>query len=166
MNLTFTSPRDTKSGTIAAILKACYASLIASDPEFWGGEVEGWRRFDKDVYEDTDGIGDCAFLSWLSDELIGFVSFDPRQWPACGIIGHNAVLPAYQGLGYGKQQVTEILRRFLKMGFKKAKVSTLDHPFFIPAQAMYVSCGFVESRRVPWEGSPKFRLIHYELDLA
>ena len=161
----FTPPQVQKPGTIAAILKTCYADLVASDPDLWRNETEGWERFDTDAYEDPATIGDCTFLSWIDDKLIGFASYDPRQWPAIGIIGHNGILPEYQGRGLGKQQIEEILRRFRKMGFKRAKVSTLDHVFFIPAQAMYLSCGFCETRRFPWKGSPKYRLIEYEQDL-
>jgi GNAT superfamily N-acetyltransferase len=163
--LRFTPPHIEKPGSIFMMLKTCYANLVASNPDLWGNETEGWERFDADVYEDPDGIGDCTFLSWVGDKLIGFASFDPRQWPAMGIIGHNAILPEYQRHGFGKQQIEEILQRFQKMGFKKVKVSTLDHPFFIPAQKMYVSCGFCMKRWVPWEGCPKFRLIEYELEL-
>jgi GNAT superfamily N-acetyltransferase len=163
--LRFTPPHIEKPGSIFMMLKTCYANLVASNPDLWGNETEGWERFDADVYEDPDGIGDCTFLSWIDDKLIGFASFDPRQWPAMGIIGHNAILPEYQRHGFGKQQIEEILQRFQKMGFKKVKVSTLDHPFFIPAQKMYVSCGFCMKRWVPWEGCPKFRLIDYELEL-
>jgi len=161
----FTSPSVQKPGTIAAILKVCYADLVASDPDLWSNEEAGWERFDRDVYEDPDSIGDCTFLSWLEDELIGFASYDPRQWPALGIIGHNGILPEHQGQRFGKLQIAEILRRFQKMGFKRAKVSTLDHVFFMPAQAMYLSCGFCESRRIPWEGCSKYRLIEYEMNL-
>jgi len=161
----FTPPQVQKPGTIAAILKTCYASLVASEPNLWDCEIEGWERFDIDVYEDPATIGDCTFLSWIDDKLIGFASYDPRQWPAIGIIGHNGILPEFRGRGWGKQQILEILRRFQKMEFKKAKVSTLDHPFFVPAQMMYLACGFCESRRLPWEGSQKYRLIEYEQDI-
>lgn len=164
--LRFTSPYVSRPGTIAEILKICYADMISSNPSLWGDEAARWERFDADVYENLDGIGDCTFLSWHGEDLIGFASYDPRQWPACGIIGHNAVLPKFQGLGFGKQQIEEILRRFRDMGFKRAKVSTLDHPFFAPAQSMYIASGFCESRRIPWEGSPECRLIEFELDLA
>jgi GNAT superfamily N-acetyltransferase len=164
-DLKFTPPRVRKSGTIVAILKRCYADLVSSDPELWGNETAEWERFDADVYQDSDGIGDCTFLSWHDDNLVGFGSFDPRPRPAYGIIGHNAILPEFQGRGFGTQQVEEILRRFRKLGFEMAKVSTLDHPFFVPAQSVYLSCGFYESRRFPWKGSSKFRLIEYEKDL-
>ena len=164
-DLKFTPPHVQKPGTIAAILKICYADLVASDPELWGRETEGWERFDSDVYEDPSAIGDSTFLSWLDDKLIGFASFDPRQWPAYGIIGHNCILPEFQGQGFGKHQIEEILRRFRKMGFKRAKVSTLDHDFFNPARDMYLASGFCESRRIPWEGSPNFTLIEYEQEL-
>jgi GNAT superfamily N-acetyltransferase len=163
--LKFTSPGDQKPGTLAAILKTCYADLVASDPDLWGNETDEWERFDNDVYEDPASIGDCTFLSWFDDKLIGFASYDPRQWPALGIIGHNGIIPEYQKQGFGKQQIAEILRRFQKMGFKRAKVSTLDHPFFVPAQKMYLSCGFCVMRWIPWEGCQKYRLIEYEKDL-
>ena len=161
----FTSPSIQKPGTIATILKTCYADLVSSDPDLWSNEEAGWERFDTDVYEDPDSIGECTFLSWLDEKLIGFASYDPRQWPSIGIIGHNGILPDYQRRGLGKQQIEEILRRFGKMGFKRAKVSTLDHPFFVPAQKMYLSCGFCVKRWIPWEGDHKYRLIEYEKEL-
>lgn len=164
-DLKFTPPQVQKPGTIAAILKSCYAGLVSSDPDLWGNETEGWKRFDTDVYEEPAAIVDSTFLSWLDDKLIGFASYDPRQWPSIGIIGHNCILPEFQGRGMGKKQILEILRRFQKMEFKNAKVSTLDHPFFVPAQTMYLACGFYESRRIPWEGSPKYRLIEYVKDI-
>ncbi len=164
-DLKFTSPRVQKPGTLSSVLKSCYAKLVESDPELWGNEGQGWDRFDAEVYEDPYGIGECTFLTWLDEDLIGFASYDPRQWPSIGIIGHNGILPEFQGRGFGKQQIDETLRRFQKMGFKRARVSTLDHPFFIPAQRMYLSCGFFVKRWIPWEGCPRYRLIEYEMEL-
>jgi GNAT superfamily N-acetyltransferase len=164
-NLEFTPPHVQKPGTIAEILKICYADLVASDPGLWHNETQGWERFDADIYEEPGPIGDCTFLSWLDDKLIGFASYDPRQWPAYGIIGHNAILPEFQRRGFGRHQIEEILRRFRKMRFMRAKVSTLDHDFFKPARDMYHASGFCESRRIPWEGSSKYQLIEYEQEL-
>lgn len=158
----FTSPRDREPGTVAAILKACYAGLIDSDPYLWQNEAGGWGRFDSEVYKDHSSVGECTFLSWAGNELVGFASYDPRQRPAYGIIGHNGILPQFQGRGFGKMQIAEILRRFRTIGFHKAKVSTLDHPFFVPAKKMYLRSGFQVMRWIPWEGSPRYRLIEYE----
>jgi hypothetical protein len=63
-------------------------------------------------------------------------------------------------------QIQEILRRFREMAIKKAKVSTNDLPFFIPAQRMYIACGFREVRRIPWPRDPKQRMIEYEKEIS
>jgi len=67
-----------------------------------------------------------------------------------------------QNRGFGKQQIFEILNRFRSMGIQKAKVSTCSHPFFVPAQRMYISCGFIEIGRRPWDGNTSQYIIEYE----
>jgi hypothetical protein len=49
----------------------------------------------------------------------------------------------------------------------KASVSTGDHRFYIPAQRMYLACGFREIRRnVEWiRPNPHFKMIEYEKEL-
>ena len=162
MTLRFTSPLEHKPGIIANLLKESYAELVSSDFETWGPEQQNWGQFDQDVFAFPDTIGECVFLSWSGDQLVGFGSYDPRQKPELGIIGHNCVLPEFRRNGFGKQQIVEILRRFEAIGIQKAKVSTNDHPFFKPAQRMYISCGFKETMRVPWNRNPNLRLIEYE----
>jgi GNAT superfamily N-acetyltransferase len=74
-------------------------------------------------------------------------------------------LPEYQGKGFGKAQIKEILRRLKKQGFKKAFVRTGEHPFFNKAQKMYIACGFGESERYPMGDRPKCATIDYEIEL-
>ena len=62
-------------------------------------------------------------------------------------------------------EAREILRRFKEIGIRQAKVSTNNHPFFIPAQRMYTACGFREVNRIPWDRDISQNMIHYELDL-
>jgi GNAT superfamily N-acetyltransferase len=106
-----------------------------------------------------------VFVTSSQDEIIGFGSFDSRQGPEFGIIGQNCILPEFRGNGYGEQQIREILNRFRTMGIKKAVVSTSEHPFFLSAQRMYLSCGFQEKRRYTGGPDPRYRLIEYERDL-
>jgi len=138
-----------------------YADLIKSDPIHWKHEENNWNEFDRDAFSNPETVGACVFLSWNGRELVGFASFDPRQRPLCGIIGHNCILPEFRGKGFGKQQVDEILDRFMILKIQTCKVTTNDNPFFVPAQRMYKSCGFQEISRELWEGDKTQCIIHY-----
>jgi GNAT superfamily N-acetyltransferase len=166
MRLRFTSPHDQQPGVIASVLKRSYDHLAESDPKHWGPEVMKWEDFDREVFKHPDTIGSCVFLSWSGDQLVGFGSYDPRQKPALGVVGHNCILPEFRGRGFGKKQIREILRRFQTQGIRRAKVSTGAHPFFVPAQRMYTACGFQETGRHPSDGDPSQDAIEYEMELA
>ncbi len=165
MKLKFTLPHDQQQGLIASMLKRSYADLVEADQEHWGPEVTKWEQFDREVFEHPDTVGACVFLTWSGDQLIGFASYDPRQRPEFGIVGHSCILPEFRGRGLGKQQIQEIVRRFRAVGIRLARVSTGESPFFIPAQHMYTACGFRETGRRPWEGDPSQRVIEYEMRL-
>jgi GNAT superfamily N-acetyltransferase len=149
MILKFTSIDNQEPGTLAALLLRSYAALIRSDPATWKPEENKWIKFDHHAFKNLELAGACAFLSWYEREIIGFGSFDPRQKPEFGIIGHNCILPKFRGKGFGKQQIIEILNRLIGLGIQTAKVTTHNNPFFIPAQRMYVACGFKEALRAP-----------------
>lgn len=161
----FTLPLDQGPGIVASLLERSYASLIESDPGTFEAERAKWQQYDREVFEYPDSVGACIFLTWAGDELVGFGSYDPRQAPELGIIGHNCVLPEFRHQGFGKVQILEIIRRLRAMGIGAAKVSTLDHPFFVPAQRTYVSCGFGEVSRYPWAEHPSIAEIEYRRDL-
>jgi GNAT superfamily N-acetyltransferase len=103
-----------------------------------------WYQFDKDIYNNPDTIGSSGFGTILGEVLVGFISWDPRQFPSYVIIGHNCVLPKYQNRGIGKHQIASALTKFQAMGFRSASVSTSSDQFFAGARKMYESCGFVE----------------------
>jgi GNAT superfamily N-acetyltransferase len=166
MELQFISPRDQKPGTIASLLRQAYADLLISDPLTFRPEHVNWAQYDCDVFEQPTTVGVCIFVTQLDGRIIGFGSWDPRQGPQVGIIGHNCILPEFRGRGFGKQQIREILRRFGVMSIEKAIVSTNDHPFFIPAQRMYLAFGFREVRRIPWDRDPRYWTIEYEMEIG
>ncbi len=166
MNIKFTSPFELKPGTIAELLSRSYAELVSSDPEHWRSEELKWDGFDKDIFQYPDTVGACVFLTWCDDQLVGFASYDPRKMPRVGIVGHNCIVPEFRGRGLGKAQILKILRHFQSMSIKTAKASTNSHPFFIPAQRMYVACGFVEKKRCPWDINPSSEMIEYEKEIG
>jgi len=165
MNIRFTSTFDQEPGNIAELLKRSYADLVLSDPEHWRQEEAKWEEFDKEVFRHPDSVGACVFLTWTDNHIVGFGSFDPRQMPVYGIVGHNCILPQFQGRGIGKQQIFEIPSRLRSMGIQTAKASTNSHPFFVPAQRMYIACGFIEKGRRPWDRDPSREIVEYEKEI-
>lgn len=125
---------------------------------------EDWKQYDEDVYKFPETIGASGFITTYNEKMIGFGSYDPRQRPEFGIIGHNCILPEFRGKGFGKAQVLEIIRTLKELGVKKVKVTTGEHPFFNPAQKMYASCGFFETRRFCTQDL-EFREIEYILEI-
>jgi GNAT superfamily N-acetyltransferase len=163
--LTFRPVTQYKAGIIASFLRQCYAKMLFAEPLYWQREEANWLLFDREVFGNPETVGRCVFITCLEEEEIGFGSFDPRQRPELGIIGHNCVLPRFQGKGYGKRQILEILDRFKQMKIKQAKAITSEHPFFLPARKMYLGCGFQEKRRLIGGPDPRYKVIEYEMEL-
>lgn len=148
-------------GTLATLLRASYAPWITQDV-CDAEEITGWDAYDREALAEPDTVGACLFFTRRGEQLVGFASWDPRQAPEVGIVGHNCVLPAFQGQGLGSSQIREVLRRFTEQKIHVARVSTLDHPFFAPAQRMYLACGFREVGRSPWTRNPAICRVFYE----
>jgi GNAT superfamily N-acetyltransferase len=161
--LAFMPATECQPGMVASLLLRSYADLLAE--QYWEGEKEKWFRFDREVYENPQTVGDCVFFTRLGDETVGFASFDPRGAPECAAIGHNCILPEFRRRGYGKRQILEVLSRLRTMGIRTAVVSTSEHPFFFPARRMYLSCGFQETRRYTGGPDPRYGLVVYETEL-
>ena len=91
---------------------------------------------------------------------------DLRRIRNFGIVAHICFLPQFRGRGLVRRQIEEVLRRFEALKIRTARVSTTDHWFFVPAQRMYVACGFREVRRVPWDRDPSLMTIEYEKEIG
>ncbi len=162
--LTFESLSKHRPALIEQLLTESYADIPGTEQDRQKYQRQ-WRRADRDAFESPETIGRCTFITCLNAEPIGMGSFDPRQGPAAGIIGQNCILPAYRGRGFGKRQVEEILRRMQSLGIRKAVVTTGNHSFFLPAQKMYLACGFREARRFEQEQDRQFPAIEYHREL-
>jgi ribosomal protein S18 acetylase RimI-like enzyme len=156
--LTFRSAAEYEPGTVYAILAQCYADILDTTLR------DSLGQFDREVFAAPDTVGACAFISSVDEQSVGLFSYDPRQGPQIGIIGHSGVLPLCQRRGYDTEQILEIVRLFTLRRFACARVSTSEHPFFIPARRMYEKCGFHVSGRTPGDRSP-YGIVHYERPL-
>ena len=164
--LIFESIAQHKSGILTSLLVESYGELLSSGEHFWQDEKANWVKFDREVFDNPTTVGQCVFLTRFNAELVGFSSFDPRNGPSFGVIGHNCILPTFRGQGFGKDQIRETLRRMEMRSIKKVVVSTSEHPFFTPAQRMYRSLGFKESKRSPGHPQLGYQIIEYEMDLC
>ena len=122
------------------------------------------RRYDDEVFENRQTVGASLFLTQDEDELVGLASWDPRQFPKA-IVGYNCILPEYQGRGFGKLQALELVRRLKEVGFTEILAKTGDHPFYVPSQKMYESCGFDEIQRNIKSSDSRYGSIDYHLVL-
>jgi GNAT superfamily N-acetyltransferase len=160
MSLIFTQSSKYRPGIIYRLLSTCYADIL--DREL----TEQLQQFDQEVFENTDTVGACTFITTLNSDIIGMASYDPRQAPERGIVGHNCILPEHRRKGYGKQQIIEVIRRLRSRAVRSAVVSTSEHPFFEPARKMYLSCGFAESQRKRERPQDLYRTIYYGMELT
>jgi len=152
-------------GTVLSLLAQSYAPYLALDPlaaAAWPGD---WATYDREVFQYPDTVGACGFCTCLDGQAIGFASWDPRGHPDYGLIGHNCILPAYQGRGYGKMQIGRVLDILRARRFRLARETTGDNPFFEPAQRMYLACGFQEVGRRPIDPRVTLQMIDYEFKL-
>lgn len=163
--LAFTPLCRHPKGTLASLLVRSYAEIVAAEPQYWGAERQNWEQFDREAFGSPDTVGACVFVTCLEREPIGLGSYDPRQAPELGLVGHNCVLPEFRGRGFGKRQVREILRRLRRKGMRRARVSTGEQPFFAPARKMYAACGFRETSRLRGRPDPRHGQIEYERTL-
>jgi len=159
MNLTFNESVKYEPGIIFKLLSICYADIL--DQEL----IEQFQKFDEAVFKNPDTVGACTFITTLRLDIVGMASFDPRQTPKLGIIGHNCILPECRRKGYGSQQILELVSRLKSLSVMRAVVSTSEHPFFEPARRMYLSCGFSETERKKKHPHDLYKMVYYEMKI-
>lgn len=152
-------------GGIMAMLESAYGNPGQIPPEavvFWR---HGWQAYDDLVFNDPHGAGAAGFVARVAGIPVGFVSWDPREYPELAVLGHNCVLPEYRGRGIGTTQVREAVRRLKGAGFRRAATTTGAGPFFAPARRMYEKCGFVCTGRGRSGGRFGMQTLEYGQDL-
>ncbi|MFW9973271.1 MAG: GNAT family N-acetyltransferase [Candidatus Odinarchaeota archaeon] len=152
---------DYKPGQIQELTKNCYRGLIEYFPNERNRLYNQWEDKDKLTFQNIDTIGRHILFSCIENNLIGFFSWDDRQFPN-GIVGQNCILPDCQGNGYGARQIEKIIEILKISKFKSLSAETGDHKFFIPAHKMYEKCGFkIKEKRK----GDLFDIIEYIVEL-
>ena len=160
--VTFKSIDSVNRGDFFKMLKSAYAEILVDDAKHREQYLKDWQKFDDEVFNNPDTVGKCVRISFVDGEVVGFMSYDPRNLPDFGIVGQNCVLPEFRGQGYGREQIEEILKIFKERGAKKVIVTTGDSAFYLPARKNYESIGFREISRAP-KPSWGYGEINYEL---
>ena len=153
-------------GAIYRLLLESYSDLIRDNPAWCAEWQRNWKKYDEDIFAQPHTIGECGFITRVDGTVIGFASYDPRGQAGSALVGHNCILPAFRGKGFGTLQLRELLRVLRRRGFLKAVATTCDHVFFMPARRMYAACGFKETGRSGTAPASGFRTINLECDLT
>jgi GNAT superfamily N-acetyltransferase len=160
--LTFAPISHFQPGALSDLIRRSYARLVQECSEHWKDEAKEWDDFDRQAFAHPGTIGTCVLISCLDDQPVGLASYDPRNEPEYGRVGQNCILPEFRGRGFGKQQILEVLRRLKGRRIRNARVTTSEHPFFLPARKMYEALGFKETRRFPGGPDPRYGIIELE----
>jgi len=161
--LSYTPLSDHEPGIILRLLVQSYQELVDASPEFAASETPRWAEYDHEAFSHPHTVGACVFVTCLGRIPVGFGSWEPVPERGSGFVGHNCILPEDRRQGYGARQLGEIVRRMRAQGIGTIKVTTGDHPFFVPARSMYESAGFREVGRRSGGSIPGYGLVDYEL---
>ncbi len=160
----FRSPFQFERGTLFELLCESYAGLLEDRAAWTETYQQRWRQFDDFVFDHPDSIT-RLLVSCLDEHPIGFVSWDPRRLPQAGWIGQNCIVPSQRGKGYGSRQIRQAVASLTGQRATRIVVETGIHPFFAPARAMYLSCGFAEVSRTHSDQFGGMELVRYELTM-
>lgn len=141
MSIEFKKVSDFNRGILLDLLKDAYSF----NPKYEQVCISKWRENDDFFFDNLHIADKYCFITTLNNEAIGFIAWDPRNMPEYAEIGDNCVISKYKGNGYGVLQLQEAINRITQNDLKKIIVTTNDD--LIPAQRMYESVGFKESRR-------------------
>lgn len=77
-------------GTIQKILKASYQNFFIYFPQEKNVLYEQWEQEDEEAFNNQI-IGNHTMFSCINDHVIGYFSWDDRNFP-CGMIGQNCII--------------------------------------------------------------------------
>ncbi len=147
------------------ILYKLLVDAYSEAPELIERYPEEWKSFDSFVYDNLSFMDECGFITIEDDQVIGFMSWDPRSLPDSVEIGHNCIVSAHQGFGKGREQLLLGIDKIKNLKPKRIIAKTGHIDFFIPAQRMYLSAGFKYKKSIKQDDDLVTEVIEYELKM-
>jgi len=117
--LKFEQITEYEEGIVFSLLSQSFAEVLDN------GLEEKIKQYEREVFENPDTVGACAFISTLNGQPIGLASWDPRQGPDVGIIGYY-IRPSQRRKGYGSLILALSLDKAKQLGLKKVLVTCND----------------------------------------
>ena len=88
---------------------------------------------------------DKVYVAELDGKVVGYMTYKLDRERKIGIVGNNAVSPAYQRRGIATRLFKTVLETFRREGMEYAQVTTMETD--IPALGLYRKAGFEELYR-------------------
>jgi len=83
-----------------------------------------------------------VLVAVVDEQVVGYITYTITHQGDVGVVGNNAVDPAFRGKGIGTTLVNQVVAIMEDAGVKMLEVSTTDRD--LAAQRVYVKCGFRE----------------------
>jgi GNAT superfamily N-acetyltransferase len=142
-------PRD--FARVHEICVAAFAEIHEGFAEALGADIfanqyDGWQaRYADDLRRLTSDPATEVHVAECDRLVAGFVALTVDREKKFGELGLNAVDPAYQGRGFGKEIYRFALTNLKKRGAEIAYVGTGADAAHAPARAAYEAIGFNKS---------------------
>ncbi|HHW09738.1 MAG TPA: GNAT family N-acetyltransferase [Firmicutes bacterium] len=104
------------------------------------GGVPWQKQKAESILRKCDTHPEQVIVAEIDGQVVGYATLLFSQNGEIGVVGENAVDPAYQGRGIGTQLIANILDRLLAAGVRILEVQTFEHD--APARKVYERLGF------------------------
>lgn len=96
-----------------------------------------------------------CFIAEIDGKVVGYATYGFNLNGVIGVVGDNAVDPAWQGRGIGTRLIARVIEELEASGVGMLEVQTLEHD--APARKVYERLGFTEIARTVHYTRPVMR---------
>ncbi len=141
--------RPEDSAAIARITKEAWAGVTMAElRERQFGQIGGTPWYEQKaqgIVHKCQAHPELAFVAEEDGQVVGYATYGLSHNGDVGIVGDNAVDPAWQGRGIGTALVRHVRDTLIDKGVKMLEVTTFVHD--AAARRVYERLGFVEIAR-------------------